>query len=69
MVDVASEYYPIARRYMLRLNKSDFDDPHELAKFAAVCGISLEEFRLQFGYLIEKDLVYRTAAEKKAKVG
>jgi 6-phosphofructokinase len=69
MVDVASEYYSIARRYMLRLNKSDFDDPHELAKFAAVCGISLEEFRLQFGYLIEKDLLYRTMAEKKVKVG
>ena len=69
MVDVASEYYAIARRYMLRLNKSDFDDPHELAKFAAVCGISLEEFREQFGYLIDKDLLYLTAADKKAKVG
>jgi 6-phosphofructokinase len=69
MVDVASEYYSIARRYMLRLNKADFEDPHELAKFAAVCGISLEEFRLQFGYLIEKDLLYRVAPEKKAKVG
>ena len=69
MVDVASEYYAIARRYMLRLNKSDFDDPHELAKFAAVCGISLEEFRQQFGYLIDKDLLYLTAADKKAKVG
>jgi ATP-dependent phosphofructokinase / diphosphate-dependent phosphofructokinase len=68
MVDVASEYYSIARRYMLRLNQSDFDDPHELAKFAAVCGISVEAFRLQFGYLIEKDLLYR-AAEKRAKVG
>jgi 6-phosphofructokinase len=69
MVDVASEYYAIARRYMLRLNKSDFDDPHELAKFAAVCGISLEEFRERFSYLIEKDLLYLTAADKKAKVG
>ena len=69
MVDVASEYYAIARRYMLRLNKSDFEDPHELAKFAAVCGISLEDFREQFGYLIEKDLLYLTAADKKAKVG
>jgi hypothetical protein len=54
---------------MLRLNKSDFDDPHELAKFAAVCGMSLEEFRLQFGYLMEKDLLYRAAAEKKIKAG
>jgi len=69
MVDVRSEYYSIARRYMLRLNKGDFEDPHELAKFAAVCGISLEEFRLQFGYLIEKDLLYRAAEEKRAKAG
>ena len=69
MVDVASEYYAIARRYMLRLNKSDFDDPHELAKFAAVCGVSLEQFRSEFAYLIEKDALYLTAADKKAKVG
>lgn len=51
MVDVTSQYYAIARRYMLRLNESDFGDPHELAKFAAVCGISLDEFRAQFAYL------------------
>ena len=68
MVDVASEYYSIARRYMLRLNQTDFDDPHELAKFAAVCGIAVEEFRLQFAYLLEKDLLYRPA-ERKAKAG
>jgi len=69
MVDVASEYYSIARRYMLRLNQSDFEDPHELAKFASVCGTSVEAFRLQFGYLIEKDLLYRVAGGKRAKVG
>ena len=69
MVDVGSEYYSIARRYILRLNRSDFDDPDELDKLAAVCGIPVEEFRMQFGYLMEKDLLYRTAAEKQAKVG
>ena len=68
MVDVASEYYSIARRYMLRLNQTDFDDPHELAKFAAACGVTVEEFRLQFAYLLEKDLLYRPA-ERKAKAG
>jgi hypothetical protein len=31
----------------------DFEDPHELAKFAATVGIPLEEFRQQFEYLIE----------------
>src|SRR4029079_5006380 len=64
MVDVASEYYSIARRYMIRLNQTDFDDPHELAKFSAICGISVEEFRKRFDYLIEHDLIHRIAAEK-----
>jgi 6-phosphofructokinase 1 len=59
MVDPSSESFFIARRYMLRLNKADFEDPHELAKYAATCGISLEEFRKQFYYLIENDLLYK----------
>jgi 6-phosphofructokinase 1 len=53
MVDIASEYYGIARRYMIRLSADDFDDPHELAKYAATAGISLDEFRQKFHYLVE----------------
>ena len=41
MVDPSSEAFYIARRYMLRLNQADFDDPHELAKLAATAGISI----------------------------
>lgn len=52
MVDVASERYKIARRYMIRLRRDDFEDPHELAKFAATAGISLEQFREEFEYLV-----------------
>jgi len=59
MVDPASESFYIARRYMLRLNQADFEDPHELAKYAATCGISLDEFRNQFYYLIENDRLYK----------
>ncbi len=59
MVDVTSESYFIARRYMLRLNKADFDDPHEVAKFAATCGLSIKDFEKQFKYLVEKDLIYQ----------
>lgn len=59
LVDPASESFFIARRYMLRLNQADFEDPHELAKYAATCGISLEEFRTQFFYLMENDLLYK----------
>lgn len=59
MVDPESESFLIARRYMLRLNSADFEDPHELAKYAATCGISLDEFRNQFYYLIENDRLYK----------
>ncbi|HEX9250836.1 MAG TPA: diphosphate--fructose-6-phosphate 1-phosphotransferase [Ignavibacteriaceae bacterium] len=59
MVDPASESFYIARKYMLRLNQADFDDPHELAKLAATAGMSIEEFQSKFGYLIENDLLYQ----------
>ncbi len=52
LVDVNSTRYSIARRYMIRLRRDDFEDPHELAKFAATCRLSLEEFRQQFEALI-----------------
>ena len=55
LVDTASTRYAIARRYMIRLRRDDFEDPHELAKFAATVGVSLEEFRNQFQYLIEAE--------------
>lgn len=68
MVDPSSEVFYIARRYMLRLNQADFEDPHELAKYAATCGISLDEFRKQFYYLIEHDLLYKYLKDGKIKL-
>ena len=59
MVEPRSEYFRIARNYMLRLGKEDFDDPQELAKLAVAADISLDAFREQFSYLIENDLYYR----------
>ncbi len=58
MVDVGSEYYHIARRYMIRLNRMDFEDRKELARFAAVCGITPEQFYDEFHYLVEQNLLY-----------
>jgi len=52
MVDVHSTRYGIARRYMIRLRRDDFEDPHELAKFAATAGLSLGAFRARFEALI-----------------
>src|SRR5512136_3245694 len=55
LVDVRSTRYAIARRYMIRLRRDDFQDPHELAKFAATCGINLQEFRDEFEYLVQDE--------------
>ena len=33
--------------------RDDFDDPHELARFAATCGMTLAEFRAEFEYLVQ----------------
>jgi 6-phosphofructokinase 1 len=38
---------------MIRLRRDDFEDPHELARFAAVARLSLQQFREQFEYLVQ----------------
>ncbi len=58
MVNAQSAYFRIARNYMLRLGKEDFDDPQELAKLAVAAGVSLDDFRAQFEYLLENDRFY-----------
>jgi ATP-dependent phosphofructokinase / diphosphate-dependent phosphofructokinase len=55
LVDIHSTRYAIARRYMIRVRRDDLEDPHELARFAATAGLSLEEFRTQFEYLIDDE--------------
>jgi len=55
LVDVRSTRYAIARRYMIRLRRDDFDDPHELAKYAATCRMSLQDFRSRFEDLIKAE--------------
>jgi ATP-dependent phosphofructokinase / diphosphate-dependent phosphofructokinase len=55
LVDVHSTRYAIARRYMIRLRRDDFDDAHELAKFAATAGMSLQQFRQEFQPLIDRE--------------
>ncbi len=59
MVDPSSESFYIARKYMLRLNKTDFEDANELAKLAATVHLSSKEFKKRFYYLIENDLLYK----------
>jgi ATP-dependent phosphofructokinase / diphosphate-dependent phosphofructokinase len=50
-VDITSTRYAIARRYMLRLSREDFDDPQVVAKLASIAHLSSDEFRDRFGYL------------------
>ncbi len=54
-VDIHTARYAIARRYMIRLRRDDFEDPHELARFAAAAHLSLEQFREQFEYLVQSE--------------
>lgn len=48
VVDIHSTRYAIARRYMLRVRRDDFDDPDELAALAEAAGLSVDAFREMF---------------------
>ena len=52
MVDIASTRYAIARRYMIRLRRDDFEDPHELAKLAATANLTRGGVPAEFEYLV-----------------
>lgn len=52
LVDVDNENYECARRYMIRLEKSDFSTPEKLAKLAAVVNMTPEEFTKRFEYVV-----------------
>ena len=52
LVDVASESYECARRYMIRLEPSDFTDSLQLGKLAAVVKMTPEQFKSRFAYVV-----------------
>ena len=54
-VNIHSTRYAIARRYMIRLRRDDFENPHEIARFAAVAHLSLEQFCAQFEALVQDE--------------
>jgi 6-phosphofructokinase 1 len=51
-VNVEGEAYECARRYMIRLEKRDFDDPKRLERIAQAGEMSPEQFRQRFSYLL-----------------
>ena len=60
MVDVNSESYQIARRYMIRLGPEDFAQEETVEKYAKLAGLTPKEFRERFAYVIEDEQKRRT---------
>ena len=48
LVDITSTRYAIARRFMVRLRRDDFEDPAELARIAAVVKMTPQQFQSEF---------------------
>ncbi len=51
-VDVDSDSYQVARKYMIRLERSDFDEIKNIARLALIGNMKTEEFIDKFKYLI-----------------
>jgi 6-phosphofructokinase 1 len=54
-VDVNTTRYAIARRYMLRLRRDDFESEARLKPVAEAAGLSTEAFRREFEYLVSDE--------------
>ena len=48
LVDIDSTHYRVARDYMIRLERSDFDDGEKVAQLAAATKLPADEFREKF---------------------
>ena len=55
LVDTSSTRYAIARRYMIRLRRDDFDNPDKLARLARSANLSPEEFRREFESVVANE--------------
>lgn len=51
-VDVDSDSYQVARKYMIRLESNDFDEIKNIARLALIGNMKTEEFIEKFKYLI-----------------
>lgn len=52
-VDIEDDSYQVARKYMIRLEKRDFEDPERIKMLAEAGNLSPEEFRENFEYLLD----------------
>ena len=53
-VDVSTESYEVARSYMIRLEKSDFENPAQIDKICKASKLTKEEFIKKFGWMNKK---------------
>jgi 6-phosphofructokinase 1 len=51
-VNVDGEAYECACHYLIRLERTDFENPAQLGKLAASTSMSADQFRQRFGYLV-----------------
>jgi len=51
LVDINSESYEVAKAYMIRLKKQDFDDRENLERLARAGNLSIEEFEDRFRHI------------------
>jgi 6-phosphofructokinase 1 len=51
-VDVDGEGYECARRYMIRLEREDLEDPEKLKPIAEAAGMDPEAFRARYEHLV-----------------
>lgn len=64
-VDVDSDSYQVARKYMIRLERSDFDELKNIARLALIGNMKTEEFIEKFKYLVNDPPVKNKPTEDK----
>ncbi len=53
-VDIRSETFEVAKKYMIRLEKEDFSK-ERLAHLAKITNLAPEEFKARFEYTVEEN--------------
>ncbi len=64
-MDVDSDSYQVARRYMIRLERSDFEEIKNVARLALIGNMKTEEFIEKFKYLINDPPVKEKPSQEK----
>ncbi|MCX6163314.1 MAG: 6-phosphofructokinase [Ignavibacteriae bacterium] len=66
-VDVDSDSYQVARKYMIRLEKTDFEEVKTVARFALIGNMKTDEFIERFKYLTNDPPVKEKVEQAKGK--